>query len=156
MSRDELNHVAIAIENSYTALHFSVHHVGAMISWISLCLATSPRLSLCTRHVSWDFTSRGTSHLVAFHSTSCGTSRLVYVNQDSHGKFSNFTYEYLHVITRGLSRVCEVIVEHTVYKWHMQPIIDETNMVHIQTKLDFYITHYSTNHTTLFCSHDHL
>ena len=41
------------------------------------------------------------------------------VNQDSHGKFLNFTREYLRVITRGLSRVCEVIVElYRMYK-HM-------------------------------------
>ena len=81
-----------AIENSYRALHLPVRHVSAMISWISLCLATSPRLSLCTWHVSWHFTS-------------C-------VNQDSHGKFSNLhTNTYLRVITRGLSRVCEVTVE---------------------------------------------
>ena len=33
------------------------------------------------------------------------------VNKDSHGKFSNFICEYLHVITRGLSHVCEFIFE---------------------------------------------
>ena len=82
-----------AIENSYRALHLPVSRVSAMILWISLCLATSPRLSPCTRHVSWHFTP------------------LVNI-----GKFSNFTREYLRVITRGvvtcgLSRVCEVIVE---------------------------------------------
>ena len=48
------------------------------------------------------------SRLVGVHVLWYFTPR---VNQNVHGKFSNFPREYLCVITRGLSRVCEVIVE---------------------------------------------
>ena len=99
-----------AMENSYRALHLPICRVSAIISWISLCLATNH----CIRDM-----SRGTWRLVAldvsWHSTLVAFHISWYfmprVNQDSHGKFSNFTHDYLHVITRGLSCVCEVIVE---------------------------------------------
>ena len=63
--------------------------------------------------------SRGTSCLVVFHASlaprlvvfhvSCySTSR---ENKDFHGKFLNFTCEYLRVTMRGLPRVSEVTLE---------------------------------------------
>ena len=62
------------------------------------------------------YTSHVTLH-VTLHAT-CYNYTLRYMSHSTYmshgtlyGKFSNFTCEYLRVITRGLSRVCEVIVE---------------------------------------------
>ena len=125
-----------AIENIYRALHLSFHRVSAMISWISFCLATSPQLRcvhdtsrdtsrLLAIHVSWHSIPR----LMAFPSMSRGTYFTPCVNQDSHRKFSNFTQQYLHVTTRGLSRMCEVIVE--LYRMYLRMYIHNSVMKHI-------------------------
>ena len=63
---------------------------------------------LVALHVSWHSTFRGIPCIVSFHISWYFTPR---INQDSHGKFLNFTREYLCVMMRGLPRMCEVIVE---------------------------------------------
>ena len=65
-------------------------------------------MPLITLHISWHFTSHGTSHLVVIHVlcyfTSCD-------NQDFHGKYFNITWKYLRVTMRGLSCLSEVTAE---------------------------------------------
>ena len=90
-----------------------MHAVVVNLFLLSYVLALSGPVAvymicLVTFHVSWNFMPCCTPRLVILHmlcySMSCE-------NEDFHGKFLNFTREYLHVTMHGLPRMSEVTLK---------------------------------------------